>query len=404
MTRPVLLAVLAAVVLSACGARTGTVAVGGGDDAGACEQGQRLHDGLDPVASAPRDPDAEFPWDEADPPVLDGFDATEIIPGGPPPDGIRPIDAPCFEDVEAASAWLEPRSPVLVLEIDGDARAYPLAILTRHEIVNDVVAGTPVTVTYCPLCNSGIAFERVVDGDVLDFGTSGRLYRANLVMYDRQSRSLWSQFRGEAVVGDAVGTRLPKLPVSLLSWEEFAGERPDGAVLARPDGRGYGNNPYVGYEDQGVDFLFRGPQDDRLGPQTRVVGVSTPDGSEATAVTLDLLRDQRVVDVDFDGAPLTVWWAPGAASAVDTASIDDGRDVGQSASFRPVAPDGTRLHFSPADDPTRFVDDETASTWNLLGEAVDGPLAGATLQAVPRDDTFWFVWFAFRPATVVVGG
>lgn len=101
----------------------------------------------------------------------------EIIPGGPPPDGIPAIDRPVFVPAQAASAWLHPREPVLSLRIGDDARAYPLQILMRHEIVNDVVAGVPVAVTYCPLCNSGIVFERTVGGALLDFGTSGMLYR-----------------------------------------------------------------------------------------------------------------------------------------------------------------------------------------------------------------------------------
>ena len=184
--------------------------------------------------------------------------------GGPPPDGIRPIDDPCFESVDVADAWLEPQSPVMVVEIEGDRRAYPLAILTQHEIVNDVVGGVPVVVTYCPLCNSGLAFERTVDGQVLDFGTSGRLYQSNLVMYDRQTKSLWTQFTGQAVVGaDFVGTELARIPTALLGWEEFAQATPDGLVLSRDSlpGRDYGRNPYPGYEGSGDAFLFEGPRD-----------------------------------------------------------------------------------------------------------------------------------------------
>jgi len=145
----------------------------------------------------------------------------EIVSGGPPPDGIPAIDRPVFVSPAVAAAWLAAREPVLALEVKGDARAYPLQILMWHEIVNDVVGGVPVTVTFCPLCNSGIAFERTMDGTTLDFGTSGKLYKSDLVMYDRQSHSLWAQMEGRAIVGTYSGTRLKLVPANTISFEEW---------------------------------------------------------------------------------------------------------------------------------------------------------------------------------------
>jgi hypothetical protein len=378
-------------------------------DAGAAavhEECRRLdeleHGDVDPAPAT----DAEFPWDRDDPVVLDGFDDDAIISGGPPPDGIEPIDDPCFESIDNADGWLEPQSPVMVVEVDGDRRAYPLAILTQHEIVNDVVGGVPVVVTYCPLCNSGLAFERTVDGQVLDFGTSGRLYQSNLVMYDRQTKTLWTQFTGQAVVGaDFVGTELERIPTALLGWEEFAQNTPDGLVLSRDSvpGRDYGRNPYPGYEGSGDAFLFEGPRDGRLPPNTRVVGLGAD--RDPVAVTLDHLRAEQVVTLELDGQPRTLWWAPGQASALDDSSVDRGRDVGSTSAFVPTLESGTRLEFAvSADDPTVFVDAQTGSRWNLLGEAIDGELAGTQLRPVPLDDTFWFVWFAFQPDTEIIGG
>ncbi len=282
----------------------------------------------------------------------------------------------------------------------------PLAIMTQHEIANDVVGGVPLVVTYCPLCNSGLAFERTVDGRVLDFGTSGRLFQSNLVMYDRQTKTLWSQFTGTAVVGaDFVGTELTRVPTSLLGWKEFKEAAPDGVVLSRESvpGRDYGRNPYPGYEGAGDGFLFRGPRDDQLPPNSRVVGLGTDD--DPVAVTLEHLQDERVVEVEVDGEPLTVWWAPGQASALDAATVDDGEDVGSTAAFAATLDDGSVLEFAVhEEDSTLFVDQQTGSTWNLLGEAVEGELQGTQLTPISRDDTFWFVWFAFQPATGVVGG
>ncbi|HKJ55722.1 MAG TPA: DUF3179 domain-containing protein [Nitriliruptoraceae bacterium] len=346
----------------------------------------------------------DFPWDRADPVVLEGFDFDDIVSGGPPPDGIQPIDDPCFDAIAAADEWLQPQSPVMVVEVDGDRRAYPLAIMTQHEIVNDVVGGVPLVVTYCPLCNSGLAFERTVDGRVFSFGTSGRLFQSNLVMYDRQTRTLWTQFTGQAVVGaDLVGTELTRVPTGLLGWEDFKSAAPDGVVLSRGSmpNRDYGRNPYPGYEGSGDQFLFRGPRDDRLGPNTRVVGLGTD--VDPLAVGLPHLRDQQVMAVQVDGQPVTVWWAPGQASALDAASVDDGLDVGSTAAFVAQLDDATPLSFvADQDQPGHFVDDQTGSTWNLLGEAVDGDLAGTQLEAVAHDDTFWFVWFAFQPDTRIL--
>jgi hypothetical protein len=358
-------------------------------------------------ASLPSSPvtDEAFPWDRDDPVVLDGFDFSAVISGGPPPDGILPIDDPCFDSVAAADEWLEPQSPVMVVEVDGDRRAYPLAIMTQHEIVNDVVGDVPVLVTYCPLCNSGLAFERTIgtggDAEVLDFGTSGRLFQSNLVMYDRQTRSLWSQFTGQAVVGeDLVGITLPRIATSLIGWADFAAASPDGLVLSRDsvEGRTYGRNPYVGYDTAGEGFLFDGPSDDRLRPDARVVGLGTD--ADPVAIPLDDLRDAGAIELEVDGSKLAVFWGPGQASALDAPRVDEGADIGSTAAFLAQDEDGDPLSFETDGDGT-FTDVQTGSTWNLLGEATDGPLAGQRLTPVPLDDTFWFVWFAFQPDTTI---
>jgi hypothetical protein len=293
---------------------------------------------------------------------------------------------------------------VLVVEVGDDRRAYPLAIMTQHEIVNDVIGATPVVVTYCPLCNSGLAFHRTVDDTMLDFGTSGRLFQANLVMYDRQTRSLWTQFDGEAVMGEQVPAELRRISTALLGWEQFRDSTPDGLVLSRQvfPGRDYSRNPYVGYEDRGDEFLFRGPRDERLPPNTRVVGLG--DEQDAVAVPLPTLQEERGVQVEVAESPVTVWWAAGQSSALDTGAINEGREVGSTGAFVPSLPDTPQLTFSPApgSDNELFTDAETGSTWNILGEAVDGELEGSQLEAVARDDTFWFVWFAFRSETRIV--
>ncbi|MDP9406276.1 MAG: DUF3179 domain-containing protein, partial [Actinomycetota bacterium] len=322
----------------------------------------------------------------------------EIVEGGPPPDGIPPIDDPAYETIAEADEWLEDREPVMVVEVADAARAYPLRLLTYHEIVNDSLGGRPVLVTYCPLCNSGLVFNPVVDGRTLDFGTSGRLWRSNLVMYDRATHSLWSQFTGEAIVGTLLGTQLERLPSAIVSWETFKRQWPGADVLSRDTGhsRPYGNNPYVGY-DGGSPFLFDGDTGGPLPQMARVVAVTRD--AAAVAVPLDRLRDERVVAAELDGQPLVVFWAPGTASALDTEKIAEGADVGATGVFSPVV-DGKTLRFTAAGDGF-FVDDTTGSRWNLVGKAVAGPLDGERLARIAHDDTFWFVQYAFRPDTRV---
>jgi hypothetical protein len=172
----------------------------------------------------------------------------EIISGGVPRDGIPPIDSPSFSTIGAADSWLADREPVIALEINGDARAYPLQIMTWHEIVNDTVGSEPVVVTFCPLCNSAIAFDRRMGDVVYDFGVSGKLCNSDLIMWDRQTESWWQQFTGEAIVGDLAGIRLDMLPAVIISWGDFKSVYPEGQVLARDTGfsRPYGRNPYAG--------------------------------------------------------------------------------------------------------------------------------------------------------------
>ncbi|MGH2689062.1 MAG: DUF3179 domain-containing protein [Actinomycetota bacterium] len=331
------------------------------------------------------------------PPLVDPAD---IIPGGPPPDGIPALDRPTFERASAAG-WLTDREPVLALRLGGEDRAYPIQILLWHEIVNDTVGGVPVVVTYCPLCNSALAFERRAGGKVLDFGTSGKLYQSALVMYDRQTESLWSQFMGQAITGVLTGTTLESLPVSLVSWSEWRGANPQGWVLSRRTGfdRPYGRNPYVGYDTPDDDpFLFRGRPDLKLPPKTRAVGVGH--GDDAVAVVAEALQGRRVIEVDIGARRVVVWMKPGAASAVDTGEIREGRDVGQTGVFE-VEVDGTALSFEPAGD--GFRDVQTGTVWDVFGRGTKGPLAGRELRPVPHVDTFWFAWAAFRPHTRIIG-
>ncbi len=323
----------------------------------------------------------------------------EIMSGGPPKDGIPPIDHPAFVPVRGADEWIGDREPVIVFEHDGDVRAYPWQILIWHEIVNDEVGGLPVSITYCPLCNTAIAFDRRLDGRVLDFGTTGKLRHSDLVMYDRQTETWWQQATGEAIVGELTGAVLTFLSAPTVSWSDFKQLHPDAKVLSRATGhdRPYGRNPYEGY-DTGHPFLFRGPRDDRLAMMERVVIVKV--GDAAAAYPLETLSREKAINHQVGATDVVVFHRPGTASAVDAASIERGRDVGAAAAYLRTV-DGRTLTFIPAAD--GFQDQQTGSRWTFFGEAVAGPLAGARLAPVVHYVPFWFAWAAFAPETPVYG-
>ncbi len=380
-----------ALVVSACSADADREGQPRDSQSGASQSGDSQAPVTRSALDDPRDP--EFPE-----PLID---LDELLSGGPPPDGIPPIDEPQFEAVGDVD-WLEADEPVLSLTIDGQTKAYPIRIMTWHEIVNDEVGGVPVAVTYCPLCNSGVAFERTIEGRSTTFGTSGLLYADNLVMYDRLTESLWPQLTGEASVGTLTGTRLRSIPMGTVGWEQFRAEHPDAQVLSQDTGfdRRYGDNPYIGYDDldSAVPFPLPGEPDLRLPAKARVVGVAR--GERAVAVSRDVLAETGVQHVELGEERVVLWHTAGQRSALDTQAIPEGAEIGSVAVF--VARTGGRdLDFLRAPDGT-IRDEQTGSGWNLFGRATDGPLRGQELEAVEHLDTFWFAWVAFRPDTDLV--
>ncbi len=323
----------------------------------------------------------------------------DIMSGGPPKDGIPAIDDPRFVSVADADEWLGDREPVVVFENDGVVRGYPWQILIWHEIVNDEVAGLPVSVTYCPLCNTAIAFDRRFDGRVLDFGTTGKLRHSDLVMYDRQTETRWQQAVGEAIVGELTGSVLTFLPAPTISWRDLKTQYPNAEILSRDTGfsRPYGNSPYDGY-DTGRPFLFRGPRDGRLPMMARVVVVKI--GDAAFVYPMETVADEEVVNHEIDGTPVALFYQEGTASAVDSRRISGGREVGSATVFLSEV-DGRKLTFRR--DGESFRDEETETRWTYFGEAVEGPLAGKQLQQAVSYIPFWFAWAAFSPETPVYG-
>ena len=324
---------------------------------------------------------------------------SEIMSGGPPKDGIRSIDAPEFVGTSAADGWLKPHEPVILLVRGDDVRAYPIQILIWHEIVNDTVGGLPVAITFCPLCNTAIAFDRRVQERTLSFGTTGKLRFSDLVMYDRQTESWWQQATGQAIIGALTGTQLTPLPAQTISWGTFKEAFPGGKVLSRHTGynRAYGQNPYVGYDDvNSSPFLYRGPNDPRLRPVERVVTVSL--GGEDVAYPFSALEKLRVANDTVGGRKIVVIFEKGVTSALDRSSIPESRDIGTAGVFE-RAVGGKVLTFVVAGG--GITDAQSGSTWTILGIAITGPMAGTHLVPVVHGQHFWFAWAVFRPKTRV---
>ena len=244
----------------------------------------------------------------------------EIMSGGPPKDGIPALDDPSFIAVSEEDA-IGAREPVITVEIDGEVpRAYPIRYLTWHEIVNDVIGDVPVSVTFCPLCNSGITFDRRVNGRVLSFGVSGKLRNSDMVMYDRETESWWQQAIGTGIVGEMTGVELTHMPTWMESWEEFSTRNPEGLVMAEPRWpRRYGANPYTSYDSSKRPFLYSGEMPPHDVPAlARVVRVGD------MAWTVERLR----VEGEVRQAGVVISWTSGQASALDSMRINEGKDVG----------------------------------------------------------------------------
>ena len=322
-------------------------------------------------------------------------DISEIISGGVPKDGIPPIDSPKYVSVDEAREWLGNREPVVAVTVSGEARAYPLQILTYHEIVNTSIGGKPVTVTFCPLCYSTLVFDRELDGVIYDFGVSGMLRHSDLVMYDRQTESLWQQILGKAIVGELNGKQLTIIPSQLISFEQFAETYPDASILSRETGhrRNYGTNPYPGYDD--IDdrpFLYRGELDDRLPPMERVVTVLIND--QAMAYPFRLTRKRKVINDEIGSISIVVFHTKGARSALDKTSIRQSEEIGSTGVFDRTV-DGRVLTF--AYKGKKIIDVETKSVWDITGRAIEGPSAGKQLKSIAHGNYFSFAWFAFKP-------
>ena len=307
----------------------------------------------------------------------------KIRGGGPPKDGIPSIDDPTFATVSDAH-FVSDSDTVIGLEINGEAKAYPLFIMVWHEIVNDKVGGVPVAVTYCPLCYTNQVFERKINGTEVEFGTSGKLYNSNLVMYDRLTDSYWSQALGKAIVGELTGSELKIIPFDVITWGDWIKIHPDTKVLTTDTGhlRSYGVDPYGNYyTEPGIIFPVE-HQDDRLHPKEIILGFNELDVYKA--FKQNDVESEKVINDNLSNHPiLLVSIFPENARA-----------------FERII-DGELLEFDYVND--KIIDLQTNSEWNYDGLSISGPLEGSQLTRLPFNPGFWFEWVAFHPDTEVYG-
>lgn len=311
----------------------------------------------------------------------------EIVSGGPPQDGIPSIDNPKFVSVSEADKFLQDADQVVGLNVNGDIRAYPLQILVWHEIVNDNVGGTSVAVTYCPLCFTNQVFNRTVDGQTVEFGTSGKLYNSNLVMYDRNSNSLWSQALGQAIVGKHAGLKLDRIPFDVAFWREWKQLYPDTNVLSRDTGssRPYGADPYGSYYSNNDLFFPVTNKDDRLELKEIIVGLEN--GGQFKAYKLQQIQDTRVINDRIGDKSLALFSLYPFMVRVFDSTLD-----------------GQKLEFQYNINISKITDKQTGSEWNFDGIGTAGPMKGKHLLRLPYDEGFWFEWVAFHPKTALYPG
>ncbi len=306
---------------------------------------------------------------------------SEISAGCPGMDCIPSIDNPKY--VTGNPDWMDPGNLVIGVEIDGDARAFPLKILDRHEIVNTEVGGEPVAVTYCPLCRSGFTYSREINGDTVEFGVSGKLYNANLVMYDRKTETYWSQLTGEAMLGPMVPEELELVHSSITNWSQWKQEHPDTRLLSRNTGiysaSTYSGSAYAGYESSGRVGFGVGKVDDRLHSKELVYGVKT--GGEAKAYTEEDIRQEKLIQDEVGGVPIMFF-----VTADGSISVFERRVADETLSFSRTG--------------SGLVDGD-GNTWSFSGEALEGRYQGEKLGRLNSHGIYWFAWSKFHPDTKV---
>jgi len=319
------------------------------------------------------------------------------------------LDFPKFVGKEAGLIMFYPKEPVIAIEIDGEAKAYSLNILTMHEISNDVLSDVPILVTYCPLCNSGIVYLRKLEYDgkenIMEFEPSGMLRNSDMVMLDRNTETLWQQLMGVAIVGELDKKQLDILPSLIISVEEFFNRYPQGNILSKKTGfldseKHYGTNPYKNYDDKNSKpyerFFDSDKIDKRLPPMERIVDIEN--NGKYKVYTFKSIEKKGVINDTFESKEVVLFHQSGTVSILDQENINESKDIGTIAVFNRKLEE-KELTFKKVKG--TFKDMQTNSSWDITGYCFEGELKGKQLQIEPHSNHFAFAWLAFYPDTEI---
>ena len=315
------------------------------------------------------------------------------------------LDYPKFVDKQDGLKDFFSKEPVIAVEINGEAKAYPLNILTMHEISNDVLGNEPILVTYCPLCNSGIVYDRTLmlngENHIFEFEPSGMLRNSDMVMLDRDTETLWQQLIGTGIAGELDEKELLIKPSLILSVEEFFDRYPLGRILSKDTGfdesaKNYGSNPYQNYDDPDAkpyeQFFESDKIDKRLPPMERVVDIE--DLGDYKIYPLGLIEKHKVINDTFKNKNVVLLHQPGTVSVLDEKNIKDSKNVGTIVVYNRKLNDKI-LTFSK--NGRSITDDQTGSVWDITGRCIHGELEGSQLKIEPHSNHFAFAWLAFYP-------
>ncbi|MDA3905386.1 MAG: DUF3179 domain-containing protein [Bacteroidales bacterium] len=319
------------------------------------------------------------------------------------------IDTPAFVNKEIGLKSFIKTEPVIVVEIDGKAKAYSMNMFSSHELSNDVLAGVPILPSYCPLCNSAVVYDRRlnVNGEekVLTFEVSGMLRHSGMVIFDTETESWWQQSMGKAIVGELVGKQLKVIPSLILSVEEFFTNYPNGQILSKETGHvksmeRYGKNVYRKYDSIGnlpyARYFKVDEIDMRLPAMERLIDIR--DGEFSKIYPFSILKEKGVINDTFRTKNITIFFQDGARSHLDVYDLEDGREIGTATVFNSKL--GHRL-LSFKKDGGRFYDLETKSEWTISGKCIAGSLKGKQLEIETHSNHFAFSWLKFHPDTEI---
>lgn len=319
------------------------------------------------------------------------------------------LDYPKFlNKTEGLKAYFA-KEPVIAIEINGKAKAYPLNILTFHEIANDSLGGVPILASYCPLCNSALVFNRKLKHQnkeyLLEFEVSGMLRKSDMVMLDRNTETLWQQLMGKGIVGKLDQAQLEILPSMIISVETFFKRYPTGKMMSNKTNdeklkKEYGHNPYKKYDDLSAApykrFFKKKDISQKLPPMERIVDIEA-DG-EYKIYTFTKVEKKRVINDTFKSKNVVLFFQKGTVSILDENRLTESKDIGSISVFNRNFK-GKLLTFKTKGE--HFVDCETNSNWDALGYCFKGELQGSQLRIELHSNHFAFAWFAFHPKTII---